>query len=785
MSGDRTRGPVRRPRLIEKPWVPPGPLRDLKELLYGLYLEAGHPSLDEIHAKAEQLGTENVAGWPGRDSIHRILATPAAPPQQADVVAVAQALAALARWDPADAAQRARELWMRAWQQAVSRRTNGPVGSVRVADARSRSLGVLKAVEVAGAEGDSPSYVRRDVDDAAGGVRARLAEAADEGGFVVLVGRSAVGKTRSLHEAVLDLMPDWWLLQPRSAGDLDALAEEGWDRVLVWLDGLHRFLGGATGLTGGTVRRLLQSGRVVLAGTLSTTHHRQYVGTSMPEGYQAHAVERDLLSLAEVVRVPERLSHAELLRARDLARTDVRIRAALEISDFGLIPAMAAAPQVMGAWQDAEDYERALLTAAVDLVHLGTRSPLPLDLLRDTAPFYCQDRERADADPGWFAGALEYATARQYGAVSLLNPVPAVDGAMGEISGYTVTEYLLQQTEAERAHAAVPAELWEACLEHLSAPSDLTRLGQSAETRREYALAERFYRRAATDDSRAAYRLASLLSTLGRDEEALTTLLPWAETPDTEVAEFAARLLGRTGRAEELRVRAEEGDGAAATELVDLLMPLGGEAELRAYAEAGNKPVAYRLAELLAEKGRTDGAVEVLGPHAASGDWPAAEQLAGHLLAADRADEALDVLREQAARGHYLAGSRLAALLTRLGREDELRARADTGDWPAAVHLAELLAGAGREAELTERADAGDRPAAYRLAHLLRAAGREPELRARAVKGDKAAVYQLSGLLVDTGRDHEAIELLQPHAEGGDESAVSQLIGLLGWDQGE
>ena len=51
MSGDgKTGGPVRRPRAIERPRVPPGPLADLKALIYELYLAAGTPTLDEIAA---------------------------------------------------------------------------------------------------------------------------------------------------------------------------------------------------------------------------------------------------------------------------------------------------------------------------------------------------------------------------------------------------------------------------------------------------------------------------------------------------------------------------------------------------------------------------------------------------------------------------------------------------------------------------------------------------------------------------------------------------------------
>lgn len=523
----------------------------------------------------------------------------------------------------------------------------------------------------------------------------------------------------------------------------------------------------------------------MLVGTLWPVHYRRYTGVAAPQGSEPYAVEGDLLAMAQVVRVPEHLSEAELGRARELAHTDLRIRAALEIPGLGFAQVMAAGPQLMECWHDADDYARALLTAAVDVAHLGVRSPVPLDLLRAAAPAYCPGSERVYAGRDWFGAALAYATTRLHGGMSLLAPVSPPSGGMGEIAGYVVADYLLQQTADERSGAPIPADLWAACSEHVADPADLTRLGESAESRREYEQARRFYRTAADDEPRAAYRLAALLAAAGDDDEALEILLPWAATPDTELAEFAARLLGRTGREEDLRNRAEAGDGAAAAELVNLLVSMGREGELRAQAGAGNRVIAYRLADLFAERQRIDEAVDVLGPHVAAGDWPAANQSADLLIAAERVDEALDVLRDSSLQGFPLAASRLAGLLARLGREAELRDRADGGDWPAAVQLAGLLAAAGQEAELTARAHCGDRPAAYRLAYLLLKEGREGDLRARADKGDKPALYQLSDFLASTGRRDQAIELLRPHAEGGDESAVSRLINLLGQDGGE
>src|SRR5208282_3589800 len=110
MSGDGTCSEGRRPRAIGRPWVPPGPLADLKALLYELYLEAGTPTLDQVAAWIAE--DKELAGAPGRDTIARIIGDPGLPPSQADAVAVATVLARAARWDRQDAAGRARDLWI-------------------------------------------------------------------------------------------------------------------------------------------------------------------------------------------------------------------------------------------------------------------------------------------------------------------------------------------------------------------------------------------------------------------------------------------------------------------------------------------------------------------------------------------------------------------------------------------------------------------------------------------------------------------------------------------------
>ena len=101
-----------------------------------------------------------------------------------------------------------------------------PAGAVRAGEADLRLLGVHAAISVPGVPDEvPPHYVPRDVDAAEFGIRAKVEAAAQRGGFVLLVGGSSVGKTRTAVEAVKVLLPDWWLVHPGDPAEVDALAQ--------------------------------------------------------------------------------------------------------------------------------------------------------------------------------------------------------------------------------------------------------------------------------------------------------------------------------------------------------------------------------------------------------------------------------------------------------------------------------------------------------------------------------------------------------------------------------
>ena len=296
-----------------------------------------------------------------------------------------------------------------------------PAGAVRVSQADPRQLGVHAAISVPGMPDEvPPEYVLRDADVGGHGMRARVAAAADRGGFVLLVGGSSVGKTRCAAEAVRALLPDWWLVHPAGPGEVAALAAAPPPRTVVWLDELQRYLDGEHGLIGGVVRALLTApAPVVIIATLWPDRYTAYTAVPSPGGADPHGREREVLDLAVVIRIGAQFSPAEQDRARAAAARDRRLALALGAAGYGLTQTLAAAPQLVARWEDAQDanpYAWAVMTAAMDAARLGVRASLPAGLLRAAAPGYCTSAQRAEAPANWFEQALAYATEKLHGA---------------------------------------------------------------------------------------------------------------------------------------------------------------------------------------------------------------------------------------------------------------------------------------------------------------------------------------------------------------------------------
>jgi len=645
-----------------------------------------------------------------------------------------------------------------------------PLGSVRVADADLRRLGVHAAISVPGIPDEvPPEYVPRDTDTDEHGVRAKIAAAARQGGFVLLTGGSSVGKTRCAAEAVKELLPDWWLIHPGNAADIEALAAVSPAWAVVWLDELQRYLDSEYGLAGVTIRALLDApGPVVIIGTLWPDRYAAYTSVPVPGAPDTHAREREILDLAAVVRIRPQFTAAEQDRARDAAARDPRLAAAVKAEGYGLTQTLAAAPQLVARWEDAQEtdpYAWAVLTAALDAARLGARAPLTAALLRAAAPGYCTSQQQADAPENWFEQALAYATTKLYGSAAALS---AAGAGMGQVAGYLPADYLIQHASRERRAARVPASAWDAFLSHITDQGDTARLALSAAERALYRYAIPLYRRAAdAGSSDAMFGLGYLVHSQGNADQA-----EWWYRKAAEAGHFGAmtnlavllRDQGRPEQAEHWLSKALEG------------------------GQIGYAP---------GPRDREPGDAEWLSQQAAGGDLAAMASLGDLLAEQGNADQAEQWYRQAAEAGYVGVMGRLADLLDRKGHPDLAeqwyRAAADTGDGGSVVNLGIFLARHGHP-ELAEqcyrKAAASGGPAAagamYNLGGLLQGQGDDEQaetwFRRSAAVGHSAAMASLGSLLGRHGDAEQAEQWYRRAIAAGNTAAKYELgkLGLMG-----
>lgn len=581
-----------------------------------------------------------------------------------------------------------------------------------------RELGIHSAIPISGGDEDLPTYVEREFDFT---LRTALTTNLPErGSFVVMVGGSSTGKTRSLYEAIYGLVPDWILVQPAAAADLLEVRNAPPRATVFWLDELQQYLGGHPPLTSECVRALVRHGNLV-------------VGTLWPDQYAKWTAGREdvhlLVKSAFVIPVPDSLNATELSAAELVAERDSRIRDALDAREVGLTQVLAGGPRLVMCWeQPANAYAKAMITAAADAHRLGVQAPLSETLLTGAMFGYLKAHQRVRPTAHWLSEALPHATQPLYGDVSPLFPVD--DGRAGTLAGYTIADYLAQHVRRKRRTETVPHHAWLSLVANLRRPEDLRRLATSAIARLRYCYAEPALARLVDefDDSRAAAELADLLVRQDRLDRAVAVLRRQVEAhpQDRLAGKKLARVQELWQRADEVRPAARLRARGIPAEVAEILADGGLCDDLRREADAGDAIAAERLIELLAERG------------------------------------CVRELRERAERGDPLAAEALADLYAAWGDAELLRERAEAGDRAAELRLSKVhrvaarRAGASYEiAELRSAVDEGRPEAAVQLCTLLFELRDVPNLRAELDAGTAGAADRLIALY--TAQEHQSL----------------------------
>jgi hypothetical protein len=614
MSGDQVGRSVRRPRVILRPRVPPGPLRELKELLYQLYLGAGAPTLDDVAAWVAD--DEELAGAPGRDTIRRCIGSPELPANQHDAVAVATVLARAAGWDQRDAAVRVRELWV---QVILATPLGQPIAELTDPFALEVHPAVDAGVTAAGLP-VLPTYIPREHD-------ARLRDLAEQaaGGrsaLAALVGGSSTGKTRACWEAVQRLPDGWRLWHPIDPGrpeaaaqDLKAIAP----RTVVWLNDAQHYL-----LTPGSrlgeqvaagLRELLRNphrGPVLVLATL-WPEFWAILTTRPPAGQpDPHSQTRELLSGADI-DIPDTFTGPALQALKAAANSDPRLAAASAQAEDGQITQfLAGAPVVIARYRNAPTAAKALIEAAIDARQLGHSLSLPHRLLEAAVPAYLTDQEWNSLDDDWLEQALAYSAVPCHGARGPLTRIrPRPGSSVPTQPHYRLNDYLEQVGRASARAATAPATLWDAFLAHADR-RDLPRIATEARKRGLLRRAlELFLAAAEAGDQEALRPAARLLERAGRTDDAIAAYQRAAKAGDLTAMWEAARLLERAGRTDDaiewLQARVEAGDRGAIWEVPRLLERAGRTDDaIAAYqraAEAGDQEALRPAARLLERAG--------------------------------------------------------------------------------------------------------------------------------------------------------------------------------------
>jgi tetratricopeptide (TPR) repeat protein len=381
-----------------------------------------------------------------------------------------------------------------------------------------------------------PVYIPRDVDH-------ELRHKICSGDFVLLVGGSTAGKTRTAYEAVAAMMPDHVLIAPynRLAMSVAVSQAERYTRWVLWLDGLEQFLG-ADGMTRTLLVRLLASpGHHAIVATMRASEHARYTDPVAYSETDQAALEltrdaREVIKQAYCIHMSRIFTEAECARAAERC-WDPRIANALAYADrYGLAEYLAAGPELLGIWHDAWEpgnHPRgaAIVAAAIDCRRAGLTRPIPRSLILELHNDYLTSQVGINPRPEPIEEAWEWATRPRRTTASFLMPNLGTNDEAADISSFEVFDYLVDMAKLNRDGAErVTDRALRRCIDYADS-TEADRVGNTAHRTGRYSVARDAYSYAfrkrldafgPDDPSTLTSRsnLALVLHDLGRLEEA-------------------------------------------------------------------------------------------------------------------------------------------------------------------------------------------------------------------------------------------------------------------------
>jgi tetratricopeptide (TPR) repeat protein len=475
----------------------------------------------------------------------------------------------------------------RAWVQAVtSNLALGPGRSGQlptVSEVSPYHLGVSRSAYAApdDAHRDDPYVQRREADD-----RLRAAISSPESRFVILVGASKSGKSRTMYEAVLETLPESPLIVPvneEAIGKLFSLDPPLDLRpapAVLWLDDLDEARLGV--LTPSLLDRL--GSEVVVVASMTSQRRDRITRSDSDIGRAAR------LTLARAIEF-----HLDF-ELTDEERREAEALYPGEHFDHSIGEPLVAADQLTarfnaGPADNPAGY--ALVQAAIDWRRAGLSRPIGDSELRELYPRYLPSvRVGLEPSDDLYNGGLEWACEPLVSQVALLEKE-----SVGAEHGFVAFDYLVALLDGQHAYPrrdVLPA-IWDFVIESLS-EEEVMPAGLTAYLRNDLAVAERIWRTVAggssTYSAEAAFNLGALLYEQGDIEGARAAYQRAIDSDHSDAAPMAATNLGI--------VLAEQGDIE------------GTRAALQQAIDSGHPDqapkAAVNLGSLLAEQGDIEGA---------------------------------------------------------------------------------------------------------------------------------------------------------------------------------
>lgn len=622
-----------------------------------------------------------------------------------------------------------------------------------------------------------PPYIARpaSIDDE---LRREVAQAAEGSRFVMVIGGSSTGKTRSCWEAVRAELPDWRIMHPlapdRPTELLHALQENLLEpRTVLWLNeaNLYLLVQDHASQVSASLQALMnndQRGPVLVLGTIWPDFWDKLTEISSEDDCSDTGIgaAHQLANLAITIDMPPAFTASELARSSVLIKSDPRLTLARSRAASGRITQfLAGAPHLWRRYEQSEGAARAILHAAMDARRCGHGPLLSENFLRVAAEGYVDEATWHTLDDDWFASNLAKLLKLHRQLPGPLTRYRARSDQPPPASPlYQLADFLHEKGRATREKERPAPSLWAAAAAHSRTDTDMRELAQSAHRLGTVDCEELYVRAAERGDVSGLQWFTRRLMDLRRFERA-EQLIDRYSLGGLLLGELSAALglAGRYGDAERLARRAYEvsGDWMGHRRLAHHLLRLGKHRAVE------------RLYSWSADSGDPVAAQWLIMHHEARGDGITAEQLARAALTQHGSPSvALALAQLRSASGEAADAERLGRLIADHGHAGFLvtfaRERSDHGDHAAALCFYRAAASVKHPKALEWMSWQSEGQG-----HLQRA---EDLAHAAATVGNSHALHGLAHLRFAKGRLRDAERLNRAAAYAGSASAREWLV---------